>query len=47
MINEGLISLSGRNASIHFIGTGPVELYFCRMNDSDFTQCKCKVVVGK
>ena len=46
MINEGL-SVSGRNVSIPFIGTGPVESYFCNVDDSDFTQCKCKVVVGK
>ena len=44
MINEGL-RISGRNASIHFTGTGPVESYFCRMDDSDFFRCKCSIAV--
>lgn len=38
-MNEG-ITISGRNVSITFIGIGPVESYFCRIDGSPFLPCK-------
>lgn len=39
LMNDG-ISIDGRNVSIHFVGIGPVESYFCRIDRSPFLPCE-------
>ena len=40
LINDG-VRVDGRNVSVSFTGTGPVESYFCKMDDSSFIGCEC------
>ena len=39
LMNEG-ISINGGNVSIYFVGIGPVESYFCRIDRSPFLPCE-------
>ena len=39
LVNEGA-TVSGRNLSVHFVGIGPVESYFCRIDRSPFLPCE-------
>ena len=39
LVNDGVI-VDDRDVSVYFIGTGPVESYFCKMDESPFVSCK-------